>query len=114
MATYGFVVPISAGMEEADRQFSAELTGERRVDFTASRIRHGITRESVWIQQTPKGAMAVVLLEGEDIAMSLQGLATSTDPFDAWWRSRIQEIHGIDLSLGMPGPPNEQILDFRP
>jgi hypothetical protein len=100
-------------MTERDREFSAELSGPRRAEFEASRARLGLTREQVWLQETPQGTMAVVCLEAEDIPRALAGLGSSQDPFDVWWRQQIQAIHGIDLSQGMPGPPNEQILDFR-
>ena len=46
-------------------------------------------------------------------AASTAGLATSEDPFDVWWRGQILEIHGIDLSQPLPGPPNEQVFNFQ-
>ena len=113
MASYGFVVPVLPGMTERDREFAAELIGLHKAEFDASRARLGITREQVWLQETPMGTMVVVHLEAEDIERALTGLATSQDPFDQWWRAQIQAIHGIDMSQPLPGPPNEQVLDFR-
>jgi hypothetical protein len=113
MASYGFVVPILPEMVERDRQFMTELTGSRRAEFEASRARLGITREQVWHQETPQGALAIVYLEAEHMQDVFAGLATSQDPFDQWWRAQIQAIHGIDLTQPMSGPPNDQILDFH-
>jgi len=83
--------------------------GSRAADHRASRARHGITREATWIQSTPGGDMSIVLLEAHDLAASLFGVATSTDPFDVWFRGHVQEMHGIDLAAGMNLP--EQVLD---
>jgi hypothetical protein len=114
VASYGFVIPILPGMVDHDREFAAELSGPRRAEHAASRARLGQTRELVWLQQTEQGPVAVVYLEAEDIGRLFAGLAMSDDPFDVWWRRQIQEIHGLDLSQPMPGPPNELILDFQP
>jgi len=112
MASYAFVVPVLPGMEERNRQFSAELQGARKAEFQASRERAGLTVERVWMQQTPAGTMSVVYLEADDIGRALGTLATSQDPFDARWRQHILEIHGIDLSQPLPGPMNDLILDY--
>jgi hypothetical protein len=112
VASYGFVVPIQSGMTERDREFAAELNGPRKAEFEASRARLGITREQVWLQETPQITFAVVYLEAENIERALMGLATSQEPFDQWWHEQIKAIHGIDLTQPPPGPPNEQIMDF--
>lgn len=113
MPSYGFVVPILPGKVEQDHLFAAELAGPRKAEHEASRARLGIIREQVWLQETPQGTMSVVYLEAEDMERAFIGLATSQDPHDQWWRGQILEIHGIDLSQGLPGPPNAQIMDIR-
>jgi|GEM_PF-3616790 len=75
-----------------------------------SRRRHGITQEAVWIQTTPAGDIAVVLIESPDIAAALLGLANSANDFDVWFRAHLADRHGIDLAAGMAAP--EQVLDF--
>ena len=112
MAAYAFVVPILPGQEEADRRFFAELQGARRAEYEAAWRRLGVRAERVWHQQTPQGTVAVVYLEADDPGRMFEGLATSDDPFVAWWRAQILAIHGLDLSHPLPGPPNEQIHDW--
>ena len=85
--------------------------GERRAEHTASRRRHGITREAVWIQPTPGGDVAVVLIEAADLSSALLGIATSQEPFDVWFREHLHAVHGMDLSQGMTLP--ETVLDYR-
>lgn len=85
--------------------------GERTDAHHAPRQRRGVTRESVWIQQTPDGDLAVIYLEAEDLQAATAGLSSSPDPFDSWFREHVLEVHGIDLANGFPPP--EQEIDFR-
>src|SRR3712207_5905197 len=109
MATYGFMLPILPGQEEADRRFFPELQGARRAEYEAAWRQLGMR---VWHQPTPQGTFAVVYLEADDPGRMFEGLATSTDPFVAWWRAQILAIHGLDLSQPLPAPPNEQVHDW--
>jgi hypothetical protein len=107
--TICLALPLLPGTTDTERQeMSACWRGERAEDHRASRARHGITREATWIQSTPGGDMSIVLLESDDLAASLYGVATSTDPFVVWFRAHVQKVHGIDLAAGMNLP--EQIL----
>src|ERR1035437_7544734 len=107
-----FVSPILPGKTEIDRAAMQSCAdGERQEAHHASRERRGITREAVWIQQTPGGDFAVVYLEADDIQAAMAGMGESPDPFDSWFREHILEVHGIDLANGFPPP--EQVIDFR-
>jgi len=110
--TLAFAVPILPGKTDADRAAMESCrSGERQADHAASRARAGITRESVWIQSTPGGDVAVVVLEGDDIGAAMGTLATSQEPFDTWFREVLKDVHGIDPSEGFPPP--EQVMDYR-
>lgn len=105
-----FALPLLPDMTDTDRdELLACWKGERAAAHRASRARHGITREATWIQATPTGDLAIVLLESDDLATAFYGIATSDDPFDAWFRGHVLAVHGIDLAAGMQLP--EQILD---
>lgn len=109
--TLCFTLPLLPGAAAVDRDAMLSCwRGERAAQHRASRMRHGVTREATWIQQTPAGDVVVVLLESEDLAASLAGIATSAEPFDVWFRAHAKAVHGIDLAAGMPPP--EQILEF--
>jgi hypothetical protein len=109
--TICLALPLLAGTTdtERDEMFSC-WRGQRAEEYRASRTRHRITREATWIQPTPAGDVSIVLIESEDLAASLFGVATSTDSFDVWFRAHVQQMHGIDLAAGMNLP--EQVLDF--
>jgi hypothetical protein len=110
--TICFTLPLLPGTTDPDRdEMLACWRGERAAAHRASRARHGITREATWIQASPVGDVVTVLLESDDLAASLYGIATSDDPFDAWFRGHVQRVHGVDLGGPMPFP--EQILDYR-
>ena len=98
-----FVVPLLPGKTETERAALASMqSGERKADAVASRRRHGITREAAWIQGTPMGDMAVVLLEADDLACDLARHSR--------WIERLDATHarsaGLDrlprLARGMP------------
>jgi len=110
--TLCFAAPLLLGRASTDREEMLSCwDGERSEEHSASRRRHGITRESVWIQGTPAGDLAVVPIESPDLSHALLGLATSYDPFDVWFREHLLAVHGMDLTAGMSLP--EQVLSFR-
>lgn len=109
--TICLALPLLPGTTDTERrEMAACWHGERADEHRASRARHGITREATWIQSTPAGDVSIVLLEADDLAASLFGVATSPDPFDVWFRAHVQAMHGIDLAAGMNLP--EQVLDY--
>ena len=109
--TICFTLPLLPGTTDSDRdEMLACWRGERAAAHGSSRARHGITREATWIQPTPAGDLAIVLLESDDLAASFYGIATSSDPFDVWFRTHVERVHGLDLAAGMQLP--EQVLDY--
>jgi hypothetical protein len=109
--TICITLPLEPDATDTDRdEMLARWHGDRATDHAASRSRHGITREATWIQPTPSGNVAIVMLESDDLAASLFGVATSDDPFDVWFRAHVRAVHGVDLAAGMNLP--EQVLDY--
>jgi hypothetical protein len=48
--------------------------------------------------ETTFGAMATTTMETHDVGQALGKLITSILPFDRWYRERLQELHGINLT----------------
>ncbi|MEY2476983.1 MAG: hypothetical protein QOG87_2298 [Actinomycetota bacterium] len=112
MQTIGFIAPLLPGKTETDRAAMISCwRGERQDAYAASRQRLGITREAVFIQDTPIGDVAVVYWEADVVEAALKGMATSEDPFDQWFRDHVREVHGINVEDGFPPP--EQVMDYR-
>ena len=70
--TICIAIPLLPGTTDNDRdEMLACWRGDRSEEHRASRVRHGITREATWIQQTPAGDIAIVLLESDDLAAGM-------------------------------------------
>jgi hypothetical protein len=113
MPSVAFAVPLLPGKTEQDRTDigSCAPSGQRHAAYEASRARHGITREAVWIQTTPAGDLAIVYIEANDLQAAFAGIGSSQDPFDVWFREQVRDVHGVNLEDATRPP--EQILDFR-
>lgn len=112
MAVIAMVLPILPGKTEAWRRAMEDLKQSRWAEFIAARQRQGITRERLWLQQTPQGDVEILYLETDDPARAFQEVVTSQEPFDVWFRDFAREHYGLDLSQPMPGPLPELIVDW--
>ena len=56
------------------------------------------------------GSMVIVRFESPDIAAVFAGLGQSNDGFDVWFKGRVLEITGVDLSAPSDDPLPEIIL----
>lgn len=112
MALVAFVAPILPGKTEQWRRFISEIQGPRYNDYKASRERYGV-HERTLLQHTPMGDMVIVTLEGNDPLGAFQKAAGDQDPFTRWFVQQVNEIHGFDLSKGMPGEPPQTVIDSR-
>ena len=112
MGEVAFAAPILPGKLETFNEFIKELEGPRHDDYVASRGRNGVTRERVYHQQTPMGDFAVVHVQGPNAESMMPIMGASTDPFDIWFREKVHEIHGIDMTQPPPGPPPALVHQF--
>src|ERR671930_2802191 len=77
MESFAFAFPVLPGKAEEARLWGKEVTGPRSSEMDASRRPLGVTREAVWLQQTPQGDMCVVVLEGGNVADANRRFAAS-------------------------------------
>ena len=105
MPTIAFTAPLLPGMAELDREVMQSFqTGERKTDYEEARRRAGITRESVWIQTTPAGDLAIIYLEADDLAAAFTTLGKSNEPFDQWFRDHSPTRARILTRRRLPHP----------
>lgn len=110
MANYAFLTPVKAGTRDEWRRVVGELKGARSAEVKASRDRMGLTKEEVWLQETPMGDFAVVYFEAPDIGKVFHDMLTSEEPFDKWFRDKVLiGVHGMDPNAPPP-PMNERIF----
>jgi hypothetical protein len=113
MAVFNGAFPVLPGKVEAARAFAKETMGARRSGFDESQKRGGITRETWSIQEMPDGnALILVWFESDDPEKSFVELAQDTSDFAVWFRGRVKEVSGVDLTEPAEGGP-ELVLDWR-
>lgn len=110
MALFAIAIPVVAGKSKEFKEFVGHLAGDRHVEFAASRKALGV-REQTFLQHTPQGEMVVVTLEGNDPAGAFSRFGSGTDPFTVWFKSKVKEIHGVDLDAPPPGPMPTLLVD---
>ena len=109
-------LPIVAGKVESWRRFCQELSGAQQQMYIVSRRRLGITAERMVLVENAFGAIAVTTLEALDTDQVFSRIISSDLPFDRWYRDRMQELHGINLtgyrqfSQPIPLPLDQELL----
>lgn len=107
---YAFAVPLPPGKTDDWLRFMGEVQARLDEHQQAHRAMGG-RGETVLLQRTPHGDMAIVVLESDDPAAFFQGVATADDPYSQWFRAQLSAIHGIDFDE--PAPLNEEKLHWR-
>ena len=107
MSSIGFVVPVLPGKEQADLDWMNAMEGDRRNEYQAAWKQLGVVRHTVWQQQTPNGTVDIVYLEADDIDAVMTEIASSDEPIHQWFRERVLDSHGIDLTQQSPPQPKQ-------
>lgn len=113
MTVFNAAFPILPGKLEAARAFAEEAMGDRRADFDEAQRRQGVTRETWSIQEMPDGsALVLVWFDSPDPQAAIAEVVRDPSDFGVWFRERVKDINGIDLSEPVEGV-GEVILDWR-
>jgi hypothetical protein len=113
MAVFNAAFPVQPGKIDAARALAKETMGEQRSGFNESQKRGGITRETWSIQEIPDGnAFVLVWFESPDPDKAFTELAQDDSDFAVWFRDRVKEVSGVDLTEPQEGGP-ELVLDWK-
>ena len=104
MGTVAFAAPLLPGKTDAWQKWIAEMNGPRAAELADLNARHGLTRHAAWLQQTPHGDLVVVIHEGPGAEDLMPKIAASENEFDVWFRTNVEELHGLDLANPPPAP----------
>jgi hypothetical protein len=112
MPLYAFVAPIQPNKTAQFREFVSELNGPRKTEYEASKKSCGVGRETIFLQHTPMGQVAIVVQEAENQEEALASLRGMKDSFHQWYFQRIKDVWDISF-VGPDVPINELLLDYR-
>jgi hypothetical protein len=107
---FAFAAPLQPGTADAARQFAQEAYTTRQAEMAESRAAKGLTREEIFLNQTPAGDMVVIYLEGADPVDGNRQFAASNTPFDRWFKDRCKEIFPAFINFDQPVPTNEEVF----
>jgi hypothetical protein len=114
MAVFNGAFPIISGKERASMEFAIACMVERSKEFEAHLVRHGVTRETWALQETPMGSFMLVWFEAPDIEKTFTLLATSGEEFTVWFRGQVKDMTGVDMGAPPESPPPDTLVDCTP
>jgi hypothetical protein len=113
MAVFNGAFPVLPGKADEVRAFAREVSGPKKAGYDAQQRREGITRETWSLQELPDGsALVLVWFEAADIEAAFADLAAANDEYAKWFRGRVKEITGVDLTEPAEGGP-ELVLEWE-
>ena len=104
------LAPVPNDKVAAWKAWMAELSGPRHAELEDFNRRHRLTKHEAWWCETATGHAVVAIHEGPGSSEVIPNLAHSSHPFDVHFRSKLQEIHGMDVSKPPPGPMPVKVL----
>ncbi len=107
-------LPIVRGKEEEWSRFAQELKETYPREYEDLRRRLGVRAERVWLVQEACGEVALACAEAEAPEEVIRRLAASEEPFDAWFKEKLLELHGYDLDRPHPRPEPELVFAYGP
>ncbi len=106
-----FIAPVMPGATQRGREFAKEAWERRLDEHTASRRKHGITREVVTLNHTPGGDVICVYIEGDDPVEGNRRFAESRDEYDVWFKDQCKQIFPPEIDFNEPLPPITEVFD---
>jgi hypothetical protein len=103
MSMIGFVGP--AKDTAAMRALAHECNGPRKSEYVEARRRVGVTKERIFLAETPMGAMVCAYGEGLNAGFQMARYAASNNAFDKFFLESLVKISGVDFAKMPAGPP---------
>jgi hypothetical protein len=110
MVVVAAAIPLLMGKGEQWRRWTQELLGSRRSEYAASRQRLGIHLERCWTGTVQGVELVFVYLEVEDPVEMCTRLARSSHPFDRWYREKLRELFGLNITQHHRGLLLEEVF----
>jgi hypothetical protein len=107
-----FIAPFLPGKLDAGRAFAREAFEERKAELTESRRALGQNVEVVTVNSNPMGDFICVYLEGTDPVDGNRRFASSSRPYDVWFKDRLKALFPPEIDFSQPLPPVKRIFDY--
>jgi hypothetical protein len=104
------VLPVREGKSVTARDFMRELETDRKAEYAVSERRIGIDKEAWYLASIPSGDQLVAYMESPDFNRALAAFSQSKDPFDLWFKRRLDEATGLDLNHPPAGMTLPELL----
>jgi hypothetical protein len=105
------VLPILEGKRAALDTFVASLNEERSREF--QQAQQTVEKEMWFVQPTPAGDLLILYFESPSPVQAGKNLAESEEPFDLWFKKRLQDITGVDICQAMRLPLPQMVLYWQ-
>jgi len=102
--------PVPPGKSDDDAKLIAEELRTRPREYETARRRAGITLERAYLQKTPMGDFVVAYIESSlEFADTARLMAESELGIDRYFVQAGKEVHGVDMTQPLQGPPPETV-----
>ena len=102
--------PVPPGKSDDDAKLIAEELRTRPREYETARRRAGITLERAYLQKTPMGDFVVAYIESTlEFADTARLMAESELGIDRYFVQAGKEVHGVDMTQPLQGPPPETV-----
>ena len=114
MARGALAFPVLPGKTEKDIRLIPEAFKADPKGYWESRRAMGCTLERAYWQHTPMGDFVVAYLEAsaDSVAEAFSRAAMDQTPMGKFFREKVLEVHGVDLTQPPPGPPPEIVGEW--
>jgi hypothetical protein len=106
--------PVQAGKSDSEVKQISEYFSDHPAEYRESRKNAGIELERAYLQKTPMGNFVVAFEEGQrGFGETMAAITDQKFEANRKFVGLVNQIHGIDLTQPLPGPPPETIGDWR-
>ncbi len=92
--------------------FLGALSGARKAETDNFYRHYNVSHESVYLQQTAHGPILIVVTLIEDRHGASSRFQAASEEFQAWFKSRLLHLTGVDPNVTPLGPPTTEMFSW--
>lgn len=87
-------LPVLPGQSDRVRTFARDLEPHQE-EWERLNREATVTRYVTYLQESPQGDVAIVIMEADDPTMIRSTFTDSA--YDNWWLDYLRDVHGVDM-----------------